>query len=80
MTKANFVNDNLPRSTPSKLPNLLSECNIDCGCDGVSYNPVCGANGVIYYSPCHAGCTEKTFVSNEDASADLTFIYLTTYA
>lgn len=32
-------------------------CNIDCYCDGMTYNPVCDADTrITYFSPCHAGC------------------------
>ncbi|KAF2357632.1 Organic anion transporter polypeptide OATP [Trinorchestia longiramus] len=39
------------------LSNLESTCNSACGCQHVSYNPVCGSDNLIYYSPCHAGCS-----------------------
>ena len=36
----------------------MGDCNLDCGCEGISYNPVCSNEDGFtnYYSPCHAGC------------------------
>ena len=36
----------------------MSDCNLDCGCKGISYNPVCSNEDGFtnYFSPCHAGC------------------------
>lgn len=37
--------------------NLTSDCNYNCHCDSVPYNPVCDtATGQTFYSACHAGC------------------------
>ncbi|XP_060065618.1 solute carrier organic anion transporter family member 4A1-like [Ylistrum balloti] len=38
-------------------PNLQDQCNSECGCSAVLYEPVCGMDGSIYFSPCHAGCS-----------------------
>ena len=51
------VNSFYSSETHQKLPNLLSDCNQHCNCDGASYRPVCGFNEVSYFSPCHAGCS-----------------------
>lgn len=51
---------------PPSYPDLSSGCNTDCGCEGVSYNPVCGADNVIYYSPCHAGCKDSVFKDGKE--------------
>ena len=36
----------------------MGDCNLDCACEGISYNPVCSNEDGFtnYYSPCHAGC------------------------
>ncbi|XP_076060556.1 solute carrier organic anion transporter family member 4A1-like isoform X2 [Oratosquilla oratoria] len=44
-------------SSPPSVVNLIAPCNKDCGCQDVSFDPVCGVNGITYFSPCHAGCT-----------------------
>lgn len=37
--------------------NLTRDCNVDCNCGIVAYNPVCAIKGDgTYFSPCHAGC------------------------
>ncbi|KAH3750801.1 hypothetical protein DPMN_185335 [Dreissena polymorpha] len=42
-----------PRATPV---DLVSTCNVECGCSARTYEPVCGMDGNIYFTPCHAGC------------------------
>ncbi|KAF2356664.1 Organic anion transporter polypeptide OATP [Trinorchestia longiramus] len=44
---------------PDGVPDLSATCNSACGCQHVSYNPVCGSDNLIYYSPCHAGCSQR---------------------
>lgn len=55
---------------------LLSQCNLNCHCENVKYQPVCGkpnGNGNLqqqqpmmsFFSPCHAGC-KKSFSDNLD--------------
>ena len=51
---------------PSLFPNVgldgssivTSDCNANCNCEGITYNPVCSqVDGVTnFFSPCHAGC------------------------
>lgn len=36
---------------------LKSNCNINCSCNKMIYDPVCGRNNVMYYNPCYAGCS-----------------------
>ncbi|XP_054743185.1 solute carrier organic anion transporter family member 4A1 [Anastrepha obliqua] len=38
---------------------LQAQCNFECGCKKLNYEPICGADGVLYYSPCFAGCGEE---------------------
>lgn len=37
--------------------NLTSQCNQNCDCSPNHLEPICGINGITYFSPCHAGCT-----------------------
>lgn len=40
--------------------NPVSQCNADCHCDYVKYNPVCSEDGqTSFVSACHAGCKRK---------------------
>lgn len=37
--------------------NFSRDCNTNCNCDSVTYNPICNSEGSeAYFSPCHAGC------------------------
>lgn len=37
--------------------NLINECNKNCYCDDIRYQPICEtADMKAYFSPCHAGC------------------------
>ncbi|KAL1123271.1 hypothetical protein AAG570_002357, partial [Ranatra chinensis] len=41
--------------------NLSNACNIECGCEKLKYSPVCLEEySMTFYSPCHAGCSERT--------------------
>ncbi|ESO98163.1 hypothetical protein LOTGIDRAFT_239068 [Lottia gigantea] len=46
------------------IPDLTSECNKDCHCTTNIYNPVCDTDGLLYFSPCHAGCKQRSAVVN----------------
>lgn len=52
-------------STSSKNLNLKSECNLNCECNNMIYDPICGSDGIMYYSPCYAGCKNEM---NTDSS------------
>ncbi|XP_078583788.1 putative solute carrier organic anion transporter family member 1B7 [Branchiostoma floridae x Branchiostoma japonicum] len=45
-------------------PLIEDECNQACHCLDEEFAPVCGANDVTYFSPCYAGCKDRTKVSN----------------
>ncbi|EDW37341.1 GL26208 [Drosophila persimilis] len=45
-------------------PELVSNCNANCGCSRTNYDPICGTNGVMYYSPCFAGCGQEEHVES----------------
>ena len=40
-------------------------CVQDCECLSHSFEPVCGQDGLTYFSPCRAGCFNKTDYNNE---------------
>lgn len=41
--------------------NLLSRCNVGCGCEAYPYAPVCGqSDNVMYYNRCFAGCSDPS--------------------
>lgn len=40
------------------------ECNKNCFCDYVKYNPVCSKNGSeSFISACHAGCKQEKLIN-----------------
>lgn len=47
------VNSDLLVSRPITLE---ANCNANCSCNKLMYDPVCGTNNVMYYNPCFAGC------------------------
>ncbi|XP_069819809.1 solute carrier organic anion transporter family member 1A2-like [Dendropsophus ebraccatus] len=44
----------------SRLENLSWGCNVECGCSGDVWDPVCGEDGVGYLSACLAGCSSSS--------------------
>lgn len=51
------------------------ECNKDCSCDYVKYNPVCSENGEeSFISACHAGCKRQELVNGTKMFFDCTCI------
>lgn len=51
--------------------NLITECNQNCSCEAVSFNPVCDTDlQTTFFSPCHAGCTSwnETDLQYKDCS------------
>ncbi|KAK2166751.1 hypothetical protein NP493_1307g01016 [Ridgeia piscesae] len=54
------------RSMTSSSAAMTESCNTICGCDNLSYDPVCGVDRHTYFSPCHAGCltaADKTYTN-----------------
>lgn len=44
--------------------NPVMDCNRDCSCDYVKYNPVCSQDGEqSFISACHAGCKRQELVN-----------------
>lgn len=60
--------DQTPMPVNGKF-NLSSDCNFNCHCDKVPYNPVCDqSTGQTFFSACHAGC------SSWDASGQVSVV------
>lgn len=48
----------------------MNECNRDCNCGNVRYQPVCEHSAMnAYFSPCHAGCNQS-YPSADDTTTD----------
>lgn len=39
---------------------LFSQCNQNCSCSAVDWDPVCSEDGISYMSPCLAGCSSSS--------------------
>lgn len=52
-------------SNYSGIQGLDADCNKNCGCTTSAFEPICDSNQTVYFSPCHAGCTNVTFVNGE---------------
>ena len=49
--------DNTPLADASGRFDLTTECNTNCQCSSVPFNPVCDpTTGQTFFSACHAGC------------------------
>ncbi|KAJ8886119.1 hypothetical protein PR048_012328, partial [Dryococelus australis] len=49
--------------------NIVNECNSECGCEAIKYQPVCfPADGATFYSACHVGCHAATLGNNATAT------------
>ncbi|KAL8564551.1 hypothetical protein ACOMHN_003309 [Nucella lapillus] len=46
----------VPYPGDTSVSNYTSSCQGGCGCEGVTFSPVCGEDRTVYFSPCHAGC------------------------
>ncbi|KAL8620027.1 hypothetical protein ACOMHN_015309 [Nucella lapillus] len=38
---------------------LRADCNLNCTCSTLRFDPVCGQDGVTYFSSCFAGCPSR---------------------
>ncbi|XP_052697071.1 solute carrier organic anion transporter family member 4A1-like isoform X2 [Crassostrea angulata] len=54
-----------PYIKQSGIQGLDANCNKNCGCTTSAFEPICDSNQTVYFSPCHAGCTNVTFVNGE---------------
>ncbi|CAG9855221.1 unnamed protein product [Phyllotreta striolata] len=53
----------------------ISECNSNCHCDYMRYNPVCSQDGrTTYISACHAGCRHASRINGSNLFSDCTCI------
>lgn len=51
------------------------DCNKDCSCDYVKYNPVCSENGEdSFISACHAGCKRQELINGTKTFFDCSCI------
>lgn len=53
--------------------NLTSQCNQNCDCSPNHLEPICGINGITYFSPCHAGCTGASDLTQPGQSRYLNY-------
>ncbi|XP_050314315.1 solute carrier organic anion transporter family member 74D-like [Anthonomus grandis grandis] len=60
-------NDNKTPLLPNGELNPISECNSNCHCSYVKYNPVCSSDGTkTFVSACHAGCKKVVDINGTD--------------
>lgn len=61
---------------------LISQCNANCHCENVKYQPVCGEMKnqlnekrpmMSFFSPCHAGCTKSHLDNPEQTDSSRSF-------
>lgn len=72
---ADFAGVNVPVSNSSNSTiSLQDDCNKQCKCSSLHYDPVCGSNNVLYYSPCFAGCQKKIVTENSKVYSDCSCI------
>ncbi|KAM7352109.1 organic anion transporting polypeptide 26F isoform 1-T1 [Cochliomyia hominivorax] len=62
---------------PSDMPvSLEANCNANCSCSKLMYDPVCGINNVMYYNPCFAGCAFEISLNESKSYKDCECITL----
>ncbi|XP_065357343.1 solute carrier organic anion transporter family member 4A1 [Calliphora vicina] len=49
---------------------LEANCNTNCSCSKLLYDPVCGTNNVMYYNPCFAGCAFESSTNESKSYKD----------
>ncbi|KAL0268937.1 UNVERIFIED_CONTAM: hypothetical protein PYX00_010711 [Menopon gallinae] len=58
-----FAGLNTPYTGSDEI-SFTADCNSDCKCSLLNYEPVCGADDMAYYSPCHAGCSTEYMLND----------------
>ncbi|XP_017774169.1 PREDICTED: solute carrier organic anion transporter family member 5A1-like [Nicrophorus vespilloides] len=68
-------NDNRVPVTANGDLNPLLDCNANCNCDYVKYNPVCARDGTTgFISACHAGCKQQITINGTKVYQDCSCI------
>ncbi|CAG9772829.1 unnamed protein product [Ceutorhynchus assimilis] len=67
-------NDNRAPLLPNGELNPISDCNSNCHCGYIKYNPVCSSDGRTFISACHAGCKKVVNLNGTDVHSDCSCI------
>ena len=59
-----FAGVTAPYSDGNSNSEIFDDCNANCSCNDLLFDPVCSVNDLQYFSSCHAGC--KSFQENEN--------------
>lgn len=61
--------NNLDKTATTEIK-LEANCNANCSCSKLMYDPVCGSNNVMYYNPCFAGCAFESSTNDSKSYKD----------